>query len=119
MAVVIAISFLFSCEDEGYMDSPDAQLAFSTDTVMFDTIFTTVGSITQNLRVYNPYNESILISSIRLGKGEFSNFRLNINGRTVTEAYDVEIPARDSIYIFVEVTVDPNGQNLPMVVQDS
>ena len=101
------------------MDSPDAQLAFSADTVMFDTIFTTIGSTTQNFRVYNPYDESILISSIRLGKGEFSNFRLNINGKTATEAYDVEIPARDSVYIFVEVTVDPNGQNLPMVVQDS
>jgi hypothetical protein len=101
------------------MTSSDAQLVFSTDTVMFDTIFTTIGSTTQNFRVYNPYNENILISRIRLSGGEFSNFRLNINGETVNEAFEIEIPARDSIYIFVEVTIDPNGQNLPMVVQDS
>ncbi|HZH72045.1 MAG TPA: hypothetical protein VFD91_06115, partial [Mariniphaga sp.] len=81
--------------------------------------FTTIGSTTQNLRVYNPYDEDILISRIRLSGGDFSNFRLNINGEPANEAYDIEVPARDSLYIFIEVTIDPNGQNLPMVVQDS
>ena len=119
LAVAVLVISLFSCEDEGYMSSPDAQLVFSTDTVMFDTIFTTIGSTTQNLRVYNPYKENIRISRISLAGGEFSNFRLNVNGETLNEAYDIEIPAQDSLYIFVEVTIDPNGQALPMVVQDS
>jgi hypothetical protein len=110
---------LFSCEDEGYLSSPDAQLHFSTDTVMFDTIFTTIGSTTQHLKIYNPYAENILIGRIRVAGGEFSNFRLNVNGVSSNEVYEVEVPARDSIFIFVEVTIDPNGQNLPMVVQDS
>jgi hypothetical protein len=110
---------LFSCEDEGYMNSPDAQLQFSADTITFDTIFTTIGSTTQNLRVYNPYDEDILISRIRVAGGEFSNFRLNVNGEPANEAYEIEVPARDSIFIFVEVTIDPNGQNNPMVVEDS
>ncbi len=110
---------LFSCEDEGYLNSPDAQLRFSVDTVMFDTIFTTIGSTTQNLKIYNPYDENILIGRIRVAGGEFSNFRLNVNGESSNEVYEVEVPARDSIFIFVEVTIDPNGQNLPMVVQDS
>ncbi|HKI89470.1 MAG TPA: hypothetical protein VKA38_10605, partial [Draconibacterium sp.] len=101
------------------MNSNDVQLEFSVDTLMFDTIFTTVGSTTQRLKVYNPYEENVLISRIRLGGGDFSNFRLNINGQMENEAYEVEVPARDSIFIFVEVTIDPNGQNLPMVVQDS
>ena len=118
MVVAVLVS-LFSCEDEGYMNSPDAQLRFSTDTVTFDTIFTTIGSTTQHLRVYNPYNENILISRIRVAGGDFSSFRLNVNGESTNEAYEIEVPAHDSIYIFVEVTIDPNGQNLPMVVQDS
>jgi hypothetical protein len=118
MVVAVFVS-LFSCEDEGYMNSPDAQLQFSADTVTFDTIFTTIGSTTQHLRVYNPYDENILISRIRVAGGDFSNFRLNVNGETTNEAYEIEVPARDSIYIFVEVTIDPNGQSLPMVVQDS
>ncbi|MCF6356866.1 MAG: right-handed parallel beta-helix repeat-containing protein [Draconibacterium sp.] len=118
--VVAALFFaLISCEDDGYMTSPDAQLLFSTDTITFDTIFTTIGSTTQHFTVHNPYEESVLISRVRLAGGDFSSFRLNINGETGNEIYEVEVPPKDSIYIFVEVTIDPNGQNLPMVVQDS
>jgi hypothetical protein len=117
--VLLVVIYFSSCEDEKYMNSPDVQLEFSTDTVMFDTIFTTIGSTTRHLKVFNSYKDKILISKIRLAGGEFSNFRLNINGITGTEVYDLEVPPNDSIYIFVEVTIDPNGQNLPMVVQDS
>lgn len=110
---------IFSCEDEGYMSSTDAQLKFSVDTVTFDTIFTTIGSTTRRFTVVNPYQEDVLISRIRLAGGDVSNFRLNVNGYKGSELYEVVLPAKDSIYIFVEVTIDPNGQNLPMVVQDS
>ncbi|MFV0591753.1 MAG: hypothetical protein ACK5M7_10230 [Draconibacterium sp.] len=118
-SVVVLLFSLYSCEDEGYMSSSDAQLQFSVDTIAFDTIFTSIGSTTQRFTVRNPYNDPVLISSIRLAGGEMSNFRLNISGEKSNEVYEVEVPAHDSIYIFVEVTIDPNGQNLPMVVQDS
>ena len=101
------------------MTSADARLQFSTDTITFDTIFTTIGSTTQRFTVHNTYKENLLVSSIRLSGGEMSNFRLNINGDVGNELKDVEIPSQDSIFIFVEVTIDPNGQNVPMVVQDS
>lgn len=119
LAVAVLLVSLFSCEEEGYMSSSDVQLQFSKDTITFDTIFTTIGSTTRRFTVQNPYDENVLVSRIRLAGGEFSNFRLNVNGMVGNELYEVEIPARDSIYIFVEVTIDPNGQNLPMVVQDS
>ncbi|MDB4583772.1 hypothetical protein N9164_11515 [Draconibacterium sp.] len=119
MAVVAIFFTLFSCEDDGYMTSPDAQLQFSVDTIAFDTIFTTVGSTTQYFTVTNPYDENVIISQIRVAGGDLSSFRLNINGNEGNEVFDVEIPPNDSIFIFVEVTIDPNGQNLPMVVQDS
>jgi len=86
---------------------------------MFDTVFTTIGSTTQHLKVYNPYDQKVLISSIKLAKAETSNFRLNINGVSSNEVQDLELAPFDSLYIFVEVTVDPNGQNLPLVVKDS
>mgnify|MGYP001323098055 CR=1 FL=1 len=117
--VVVALAYFSSCEDEKYFSSPDALLKFSTDTVMFDTIFTQIGSTTEHLKVYNPYDQKILISSVRLAGGDNSNFRLNINGVMANEALNLEIGPKDSIYIFVEVTIDPNGQNLPMVVKDS
>lgn len=119
LAVAVIVISLFSCEDEGYMSSPDAQLQFSLDTITFDTIFTTIGSTTQRFTVRNPYDENVLISRVRLGGGDMSNFRLNVNGMVGNELYDLEVAAKDSLFIFVEVTIDPNGQNLPMVVQDS
>ncbi len=118
-AVAVIIISLFGCEDEGYMNSPDAQLRFSVDTITFDTIFTTIGSTNQRFTVQNPYDETVLISNIRVAGGNNSNFSLNINGVVGNELYDVEVPGKDSIFIFVQVNVDPTGQNLPMVVQDS
>jgi hypothetical protein len=115
---VIFFSF-YSCEDDGYLTSTDAQLTFSVDTITFDTIFTTIGSSTQRFTVQNPYDEDILISRIRLAGGDFSNFILNVNGISGSELFEIEVPAKDSLYVFVQVTVDPNGQNSPMVVKDS
>ena len=119
LLVLLAVVYFSSCEDEKYISSPDVQLNFSTDTVMFDTVFTSIGSTTEHLKVYNPYDQKVLISSARLAGGDNSNFRLNINGIMSNEILDLAIEPHDSIYIFVEVTIDPNGQNLPMVVKDS
>ena len=119
LLVVFTLGYLFSCEDEKYLSSSDAKLLFSVDTVMFDTVFTTIGSTTQHLKIYNPFDQKILISSVKLAKGETSNFRLNINGISANEVQNLEIAPFDSMYIFVEVTVDPSGQNLPLVVKDS
>ncbi len=119
MILVLSLGYLFSCEDEKYLTSSDVKLQFSVDTVMFDTVFTSVGSITQHLKIYNPYSQKVLISSIKLASGDASNFRLNVNGVPANEVNNVEIAPLDSMYIFVEVTVDPNGQSLPLIVKDS
>lgn len=119
MIILLTLVFAYSCEDEKYVSSSDAKLLFSVDTVMFDTIFTTIGSSTQHLKVYNPYSQAVLVSSIRLAGSSESKFRLNINGIPSDEMLDVEIPANDSIYIFVEVTIDPQGENQPIIEKDS
>ncbi|WP_163717162.1 hypothetical protein [Mangrovibacterium lignilyticum] len=117
--VIFSLGYLVSCEDEKYLSATDAKLIFSVDTVMFDTIFTTVGSTTQHLKIYNPYDQAILISSIRLHGNGDSKFRLNINGISSDELFDVELPPKDSIYVFVEVTIDPMGDDQPIIVKDS
>jgi len=119
LILFLSLGYLFSCEDEKYISSANVKLRFSVDTVMFDTVFTTIGSTTQHLKIYNPYDQKVLISSIKLAKAETSSFRLNINGVSSNEVKNLEIAPFDSLYIFVEVTVDPNGQNLPLVVKDS
>lgn len=118
--LIIAISILyFSCEKEEFNKSQTANLQFSKDTVLFDTIFTTIGSTTKRFTVKNPYKESVKISSIYLASAENSPFRLNIDGYPGNRLDNVEIKGKDSIYVFVELTIDPTGSNLPMVVQDS
>jgi hypothetical protein len=133
-SLLVAGTLFFSCEKDNFITTGNVKLAFSHDslvadsvytttgpttTIMFDTIFTTIGSTTKSFRVINPYSQSILISSIKLAGGDKSPYRLNIDGEIGNSANDVSIPANDSIYIFVELTVDPNGVNQPMVVKDS
>lgn len=120
---LLFISLLFillaSCrkEDEIF-DGSSAQLNFSTDSITFDTVFTTVGTSTKYFMVHNPYGKTVKISSIRLTGGQQSNFRINVDGRSGNSHQDVEIPPKDSIWVFVEATVDPNNLQNPFVIED-
>lgn len=117
--IVIFFGFIIlSCQREDFITDSDAKLEFSVDTVLFDTVFTTFGSTTQQLVVKNPYKENVKISSISLADNS-KNFRLNINGMPANKAKDITIRAKDSMYIFVEVNIDPVDGNSPMVVHDS
>ena len=69
--------------------------------------------------IYNPYSKSIKVSSIRLAGGAGSMFRINVDGAKGTLFRDVEIRPKDSLYIFVAVTIDPSGKNNPVLVGDS
>jgi hypothetical protein len=118
--VIITLIAISSCKKKDKIDSnPALKLTFSTDTVFFDTVFTTVGSVTQRLMVHNYNASKVLVSSIRLGGGSNSVFSLNIDGTSASSVSDVEIAAHDSIFIFVKVTVNPNNQSNPLVVIDS
>ncbi len=117
--VFTILSGIYSCERYETYREPDAWLGFSTDTIYFDTIFTSVGSTTRKLRIYNNYDQPLEISSIVLAGGESSVFRLNIDGYATSSATNIEIPPKDSLYIFVEVTLDPNNIDSIMVIYDS
>ncbi len=113
-------SISISCRKKDKVDtSPGLLLAFSTDTVFFDTVFPTVGSITKRLLVYNPNKHKVSISTIRLSGGEASSYRINVNGTPATSASDLELAGGDSLYVFVRVTIDPHNQSTPYVVTDS
>lgn len=108
---------LFSCQrDEKFTDSPSARLEFSTDTVKFDTVFTTIGSVTKQFRVYNRNKEAVRTSVSLADKGFY---RLNIDGVAANSLDNLEIRGNDSAFIFVEVTIDPQDNNSPVVVLDS
>ena len=100
----IAILFLFSCKKDSFITSPNARLNV-TDSIKFDTVFTTTGSVTRSFKNFNDNNQKLLISKIRLMGGSNSPFKLNINGIAESEANNIEIDANDSIYVFVSVTI--------------
>ena len=86
---------------------------------MFDTVFTRIGSTTKLFRVHNRNNGKVNISSIRLARGSASFYRLNVDGVAGKSFSNIEIAAQDSMYIFVEVTIDPTNQNNPFIYRDS
>jgi hypothetical protein len=94
-------------------------LSFSKDTVVFDTVFTTIGSTTQQFKIYNTDSKTIRIDEIELMGGTSSKFSMNVDGLQGTKIEDLYIEGGDSLFVFVEVTLDPNGSNLPMVIEDS
>jgi len=117
--IILAIIVFASCKKEKIETSAGAKLEFSIDTLFFDTVFTNIGSQTKQFRIYNRNKATIVIDNIRLGMGSSSNYRLNINGIASSSANNIEIAANDSMFVFVEVTVDPNNLNTPFVVADS
>jgi hypothetical protein len=108
-----------SCRMDDIDASPNLRLSFDTDTLLFDTVFTTVGSSTRYFKVYNKNNSRVNLSNVELAGGTSSYFRINADGRSGTRLQDIEIGPRDSIFVFVEVTVDPVDQDLPMIIADS
>ena len=108
-----------SCTEGGYADEREVPLTFSVDTLSFDTLFTTVGSATRQVVVYNATDDNVVISSVTLQKGRASRFRLNVDGDTSLVARDVEILSGDSIFIFVQANINPNDQTAPFLEEDA
>lgn len=113
------IVFTVSCrKKQVFSDSSSKNIRLSTDTIAFDTVFTAIGSSTQILMVYNDNSESLKISSIRLEGGSSSPYSINVDGEAGTTFSDKEIYAKDSLYVFIKVTINPNDEDNPYFVQD-
>jgi hypothetical protein len=116
MAIVL-IGLIFSCRKDEFYSTSGVQLEFSTDTILFDTIFSGIGSATKHLKVYNRSSQNVEISEISVGKGEQSKYHLNINGMASNQATSIKLRAKDSMYIFVQVYI--NTKEDALLEQDS
>src|SRR5690349_20229133 len=110
---------LFSCRKDSFITAPDAKLSMTADTLKFDTVFTTTGSITQSFKIINENNRKLLLTSVKLMGGVNSAFKINADGTVGPEVTNLEIEANDSIYVFMQVNVNPNAANLPFIIRDS
>ena len=102
-----------------FYQGKDAVLSFETDTLRFDTVFTEMATITRFFKVHNNSNATVMLNEIKLKNlSGLNTFRMNVDGTPGTTASNVEIPANDYIYIFVEATVNPTVQSNPFVIVD-
>jgi hypothetical protein len=113
------VFILSSCKKDGLISSADARLRITADSLKYDTVFTTTGSITKSFKIINENNQKLRLSKVKLMGGTASSFKININGIPVTEQSNLELEANDSVYVFVSVHIDPNAANLPFIISDS
>lgn len=103
-----ALLFTF-CQKEQFTTNPADKLEFSADTLRFDTVFTELGSATRILKIYNRHSKSIRVGKIYLENGAQSRFNLNVDGLPGDSHENLEIAPKDSLYVFAEVTVNPDA----------
>lgn len=121
LPVLLAVAFLWTqgCQEIRFDTGSAVDIDFSTDTLSFDTVFTQVGSTTKYFKIYNKSKQFARIDRIETGRGT-GRFRINADGFQGPVVKDLEIPPEDSVYVFVEVTIDPD-QPLsvsPFVIED-
>ena len=110
--VLLFIGFvisLSSCRQDFQFEPSTGDLTFSKDTIYLDTVFTNIGSSTYTLKVYNKSSKDIKIPTIQLGKGQNSKYRMTVDGMTGDNNrvfHNVELLAKDSLYVFIELTTD-------------
>jgi hypothetical protein len=116
---IILLSFtVISCDDDEHFNTdPNFRLTFSTDTIAFDTLFTGFGSTTKQLKVKNTSDDAINISHLYLQNSE-SPYRLNVNGIQSIDLMDVVLDAKDSLFIFIEVSLVPRDEDAPRLLKD-
>ena len=115
---ILLILLTYSCKKENIQTEETATLQFSNDTIIFDTIFSSIGSVTKQLMVYNNNNFDV-ITNVRLSGDTEGKFRMNVDGESGNNIQNVKILAKDSMFVFIEVTIDPTNTNTPYLVSDS
>lgn len=116
---IFIASLCQSCIEDGFSSSPSDQPEFSVDTLDMGVIFTEQSSTTHRFTVYNRAGKGISISNISLSGDNAGLFRLNVDGFSGRDFHNVEIRAKDSIFVFVEATLPPNERTVPVEVTAS
>jgi len=109
---ILFLGFLISmesCQEEIIATDSEIPLRFSLDTLRFDTVFTQAGSATRSFKIYNDLEETVILNSVGLENSNNSFFRINVDGINLNTVENIRIEPTDSIYVFAEVTIDPDN----------
>ena len=109
---------MVACRQDIVSDDPTLKLQFSHDTVLFDTVFTTMGSSTKRVMVYNPNENALCIEQVSMQDGKY--FRINLDGENnADQLRDITLRGGDSLFLFVRACIDPLDENSPVLIDDN
>lgn len=115
--ILLSAIGLASCQPDIVSNDAALQLTFSHDTLLFDTVFTTIGTSTKTVMVYNPNKNAINIERVQMGEGKY--FYINLDGENnVDEMRNIVVRGGDSLFMFVRANIDPQEENIPVLVED-
>lgn len=118
VVLLLAMLQLFACQENTISDDPTLQLAFSHDTMLFDTVFTAMGSSTRKIMVYNPNKNAVNIEQVSMKNGNY--FHINLDGENKIENLrNLVVRGGDSLFLFVRAYIDPLDENSPVLIEDN
>ncbi len=103
------LTILPGCEPKEDLVQTTGRLEFVQDTVLFDTVFTTIRTVTKRLWVYNR-NRGAVQTDISLAGTAGNTYSLVVNGDAGTAKSGVLIRGNDSLQILVRAVLGDNGQ---------
>ena len=119
LTITVLLLIVSSCKKEKFITDKNAYIATSDTVLHFDTVFSGVGSVTKQLKIFNINSQQLRISNLQLMGGTNSFFKMNVSGAAGTTFNDIDLAAGDSLYVFVTVNAPANNQHLPFLLQDS
>lgn len=114
--VICCVSALFAaCQPNGAVEP--GNISLSTDTLLFDTVFTAKGSATRIVMVRNETKQPLTIDRVTQADG--SCFKVNLDGESDADYLkNIPLPAGDSLFLFVRASIDPLNVNSPVLITD-
>ena len=103
------LTFLPGCEPKEDLVQTTGRLEFAQDTVLFDTVFTTIKTVTKRLWVYNR-NGGAVKTDVSLAGTAGPTYSLLIDGDAGSSKSGVLIRGNDSLQVLVRAVLGDNGQ---------
>lgn len=111
------LTFLPGCEPKEDLVQTSGSLEFATDTVKFDTVFTTIQTVTKRLWVYNR-NSGAVKTDVSLAGKLGNTYSLLINGDAGPSISGITIRGKDSLLVLVRAVLGDNGKDKPFLLED-
>lgn len=114
----LSLFSIISCRTDMDFEPNTQPLRLSADTVYLDPVFTETQSSSYLVKIYNTSNKNIKIPQVALAKGEQSYFNLLIEGVSAKQFSNVELLAKDSLYVFIHTLGKADSQAKEFIYTD-